>query len=263
MSSILIRYFSPERRVVKTTWWAISFVAAVVVVGLTALMFLAVLQFFAAAVFGAPYYDFGSWLIAGVIFTVFSLMFSVKRILDQERSFRLLLIYLVPVFGPFIMLVTLGFVPGSKGDNECGTSSSWSDARRWFAKSLLSVLMASTCSAAATVNAVIAMGGDSFPLFPWIGTTLAVVSWGCFTWLLWQRPYIDAMAHLTLRILTFAAFSVPASSASMVLLTRGVQDPIFPPWFWAIVFSILGIVVGLILRCATHGSEPPREVGPP
>ena len=274
MSTIRNLYFTLDGRVDRTTYWVFAFAVTAIVNLIWTLPINAAVQ----NAFGWEPDSLIAWLVefsgSIVIGLVGSFAISVKRLHDQNRTAWLLLIALAPIFGSIILLVMLGFVPGTKGDNRYGAAPKRSGTQVGSTEEqtgshvsvpnlVHSAALGFICAGAFTINAFIAMGGDGFPNFNWIISAVAIVSWAFFTWVLSRRPDDDAMAYLTFVILTVAAFLLPVASLSMVYVLRDVQDPIFPPWLYAIVLSILGIIAGIILLFATRSAKPTDETGAP
>ncbi len=254
MSTIRNLYFTLDGRVDRTTHWVFAVVVPTIVNFVWSFAFLATAEivigwepdFWIAALVDS--------IVRLIISLVGSFALSVKRLHDSNRSAWLLLIYVVPVVGQVLLFILLGFVPGTDGDNKYGSSPRESGYKVKIPRQLLGFLLGIPCAAAITLNAVIAMGGDGFPYFPWVSSAIALMSLVAVTWAIWQRSNIEMMALLALRILIVAAFFIPVASISMVNMTSDIPDPIFPPWLWAIVFSILGVISGIILIFATRAA---------
>ncbi len=262
MSAVRKLYFTLNGRVDRTTFWVFAFAVTAIATLIWGYGFpqLAhnVLDWDPNSPATFRYLSIGSTVI--VLVTSFAISF--KRLHDQNRTAWLLLIYFVPLVGQIILIVMLGMVPGTEGENRYGPAPKGAGQQLKLPKRLLAVLLGIPCAAAISLNVVIAIDGDDFPYFYWVTPAAVVLSWIFFTWVLTRRRNTVAMAYLILGILTIAAFLIPVSSLSMIYMARNVSDPIFPPWLWAIVFSILGVTAGIILFFATRAAKPKGETGP-
>ena len=119
---MLALYFNPTGRINRSTWWLNTIILTV---GRYASLFL--MAYILAASFGGSELD--QWLGVIAAFALIALVvvafwcwmaLNIKRLHDRDHSASWMLWYLVPFVGAWVMLVTLGFLPGTYGSNRYG-----------------------------------------------------------------------------------------------------------------------------------------------
>ena len=85
------------------------------------------------------------------------------------------------------------------------------------------------------------------------------VAWGGLIYWTSRAPSIREAAARTFRALAVEAFLLPVLWIVGAVTSPPPEDtPIFPTWFWAIVFAIFGVAIGLLALLASWILSPRR-----